>query len=227
MQGNVNSTAPRPLFDVKAVEQALSVARLEGYKAADAPDDKNRSLERYHWNARVSAGFIVPLHICEVAVRNGVAVALEQIYGPDWPLSQGFLQSLPNPSQGFDPRNHLIDTRKKHLSTGKVIPELKFGFWIGLFTSRFDDRIWNPLFNSVFPNGPKASVGQSREAMYSQLNKVREFRNRVAHYEPIYMRDLLREYQRILRMVSWRCLVTASWLEKIQEVTLLLAKPMP
>jgi hypothetical protein len=75
--------------------------------------------------------FIVPLQVCEVAVRNGVAEAIERVHGPTWPLSNGFLRSLPKPkpTADYNPEQDLRSTSSRQPTTGKVIAELKFAFW--------------------------------------------------------------------------------------------------
>ena len=54
-------------------------------------------IEKYSWHALTSAAFFASLHVCEVAVRNGVDAALVVVYGPNWPWNSTFERSLPNP----------------------------------------------------------------------------------------------------------------------------------
>ena len=69
-----------------AIKAALSPARMATYEGAtQAADVLPGALALYAWNAQVSAAMMAPLHICEVAVRNAVAEAIEAVYGPNWP----------------------------------------------------------------------------------------------------------------------------------------------
>jgi hypothetical protein len=169
----------------------------------------------------------MPLHICEVVMRNAVAEALEGVYGDRWPWSQTFETSLPSPTGGYDPRKDLQNSRKRQDSVGKVIPELKFVFWQKMFTGRYDDRIWNKYLREVLPNTESnRSVTEARQYIYAQLEQVRQLRNRVAHHEPIFARDLARDLATSLALIELRCIVTAAWATRNQKVTaLLLVRP--
>jgi hypothetical protein len=40
----------------------------------------------------ISSALIVPLQVCEVAVRNGIAEAIEAIHGANWPEQRFYPQ---------------------------------------------------------------------------------------------------------------------------------------
>jgi len=84
-----------------------------------------------------------------------------------------------------------------------------------MFTFRFDQRIWQRHILALFPNSPHhLSENQIRSQIYSDLDKVRELRNRIAHPEPIVARNLAEDFNRIERLVMWRCEETASWMHR-------------
>ncbi|MFW1825126.1 hypothetical protein [Acinetobacter baumannii] len=183
------------------------------------------ALDLYAWNADVSGALLIPLHICEVAIRNAVAEAIENVYGDRWPWSVGFERSLPNPRQVYSPKKDLFNTRSKEQTTGKVIPELKFAFWQSIFTSRHHQRFWYPYLENLFPNMDTAlSIKDRRKLIYSELEQIRRLRNRIAHHEPIFTRNLTDDYQKILSLVGYRCAVTAKWLDDYQRATEIISK---
>ena len=142
------------LSPLGTIRRTLSLPRMSTFEAAagvTASDDP-RALALYAWNARVSSALLAPLHICEVVIRNAASEAIEQVYGPRWPWQIGFEQSLPSPRTGYNPQRDLQNARSRVNTTGKVIPELKFVFWQRLFTSRHDQRLWNPYLRLVLPN---------------------------------------------------------------------------
>ena len=199
----------------------ISAPRFATYLQATG-NDRDRALALYEWNLFLSAAFIVPLHICEVAVRNGVAEALEKVHGATWPWSNGFLRSLPHPKRPIDynPELDLRAVAARQPTTGKVVAELRFAFWEQLFTVGQDSRVWNTHFRTCFPGAPATlSIGQARATAHSDLKGIRLLRNRIAHHEPIFTRNLADDYQRIREMVSWRSQVTARWLDTKQHVT--------
>lgn len=217
------SGKPRPFSDVNAIEVALSTSRFGTFLTAAGPKNRGRALALYEWNAAISAAFIVPLHICEVVIRNAVAEAIEKLYGPRWPWSASFEQSLPSPHTGYSPKRDLQKARQGQLTAGKVIPELKFAFWNEMLTSRHDGRLWVPYFRSSFPFSPSAPVPKLRGMLYQQLAKVRKFRNRIAHHEPIFSAHHGNEYARLARLVAWRCQRTGAWLADVEDVTALIS----
>jgi len=211
-----------------AVTAALSPARLSTYvKAVHAVHDVDHAaLALYAWNAEVSGALLVDLHVLEVVMRNAVAEALEQVYGIDWPWSPTFERSLPHPSAGYSPRQDLQVARRRASSTGNVIPELKLVFWQKLFTSRYDDRLWNAHLKSVFPHACATRAAAAlRSEIYRSMEKLRLLRNRIAHHEPIFMRDLRGDREAIFALVRYRSPITAEWLAGIGRVTTVLGRP--
>lgn len=213
---------------INAVKAALSPQRMATYEAAAQPASPTdpAALNLYAWHAQVSAGLLAPLHICEVVTRNAVSEALEAIYGPRWPWSAGFEQSLPIPKLPYlyNPRRDLQNVRGRFQTTGKVIPELKFVFWQKLFTGRYDSRLWTPHLMRLFPGLSAAkTVAQHRSDIYADLDQLRELRNRIAHHEPIFRRNLADDFQRAIRLVEIRCPITAAWMLANQQAQALIA----
>jgi len=202
---------------VASVKAALSHARMATFEkaaAVSAPDDLS-ALVLYAWNAEVSGVLLTPLHVCEVVIRNAVSDALEAVYGQLWPWSVTFEQSLPDPSQGYNPRKDLRSARNGKTTTGKVIPELKFVFWQKMFTRRYDVRLWHPHLRRVFPHGDASlAVPALRQSIYGDLERLRALRNRIAHHEPIFARALADDLKTIIDLVTLRCTVTASTIRR-------------
>ena len=162
---------------------------------------------------------MAPLHICEVVI-NTVSDALTAVYGDRWPWSTVFETSLPGGSiRGYDPRSDLQAVRRQQATTGKVVPELKFVFWQKMFTSRYDVRVQDVHLQAVLPNlDPAKTVAQLRQQIYLELDHVRILRNRIAHHEPIFRRNLTDDLDKIAALVGFRCKVTADWMMQCQRV---------
>ena len=214
---------------IDAIRAVLSPPRLGRYETAvgiTGPDD-SRAIELYAWHAQVSAALLAPLHICEVVIRNAVSEALEARYGAQWPWSPGFEQSLPpivQHSRDYQPLLDITKIRASFQTTGKVIPELKFVFWQKMFTTRHDARLWNPYLLKVFPNlDPNQSVQALRKRIYADLEEIRKLRNRIAHHEPIFMRDLPGDLQKIEDLVAFRSQIAATWMMQNQQASALIA----
>lgn len=183
-------------------------------------DEDLSALNLYAWNAKVSGALLAPLHLCEVVVRNAVAEAFEAMYGPRWPWSPGLERSLPDPTRGYSPRRDLQSARRSVHTTGKVIPELKFAFWQNVFTQRHDLRLWNPHLMRVMPHlNASKSIPELRTDIYNELECIRKLRNRIAHHEPIFTRNLEEDFGKIVALIEARCKATAGWMIDNQQAT--------
>jgi len=203
-----------------AIRDTLSVPRSETYLKATG--DLDSALALYGWNARVAGMLLVPAHLAEVAVRNAADMALTKVYGYRWPWNSTFERSLPDPARGFSPRRELRTVREHHTTTGKVIADLKFAFWQRLFTSRHDERLWNDQILTLFPNSGLTAPTTLRDRIYGDLEVIRTLRNRVAHHEPVFNRDLQEDLERMLELTKMRCAATGSWVSAMEDVSRML-----
>ena len=212
-------TAP----EIHSLPDVISAPRFTTYLNAKN-GNRTDALRLYRWNLEVSSAFIVPLQICEVSVRNAISEAITATHGANWPFEQGFQIRLTDPPRAYSPRKNVQQLRNEG-TTGKVIAELKFVFWQYMFTSRHDSTIWNPHLRTVFPHtDPNESVQKLRRDGYEALNQIRDLRNRIAHHEPIFNRDIQEEYDRIKNVISWRSDIAAAWVDKIETVTAKIAE---
>lgn len=213
--------------ELAAIKAALTPARVATFEAAATiKNDLASALDLYVWNAQISSAFLVPQHICEVAIRNAAACVLELLYGPQWPWSAGFLTSLPKPHRGYNMHADLlaVGTQFAGQGAGKAIPELKFAFWVNIFTKRFDQRLWSTHLSAAFPHLPAGlTAAQGRLLIHDELDQIRHLRNRIAHHEPIFKRNLQDDYLRMRNLISWRCPDTAAWVDSLEWVTAWLA----
>lgn len=209
--------------ELTAIPYVISQPRFLTYLLAEN-NDTRAALALYRWNLELSAAFFMPLQICEVAIRNAAAEAIEAEHGNRWPWVPGFKYTLPVPRYGFNPRRELESVARSHTTVGQVIAGLKFVFWQYAFTSGLEGRLWAPHLSTVLPNLPAGTVSTTRQRIHDDINEVRELRNRIAHHEPIFTRDISSEYRRILNLIEWRSPATASWVDNTQIVTDVLAR---
>lgn len=207
--------------ELAALPAFISQPRFTRYLNA-CGNDVAGALRLYHWNAQVSAALLYPLHVLEVGLRNAVAAAVNAMYGGNWPWATSFTMSLPSPPRpNFSPRRELESVRNRHGTTGKVIADLKFAFWVSMFTSRHDGRLWDNQFCTEF-SGWHGTAKAGRLRVYNVAESIRELRNRIAHHEPIFARDLVADYAAILETITYRCGDTAAWMHRSQTVSSLL-----
>ncbi len=210
--------------ELQELPDVISAPRFATYLQATG-NDRARALALYEWNLDLSSALIVPLQVCEVAVRNGIAEAIEAVHGMNWPRNNGFIRSLPRPKRrtDYDPASDLTACAARLPTTGKIVAELKFAFWERVFTAGQDSRIWNAHFRTYFPGSPAGqSIAQCRATAYADLRIIRALRNRIAHHEPIFTRNIVSDYQRIHDMIAWRSPTAAAWMDNKQSVLALI-----
>lgn len=223
-------------LEAQRVAAALSAPRIGTYLAATrgAPADV-AAVALYAWNTQVSAALLHPLSVCEVVIRNAASEALERQYGANWPWHPGLIRNLPAPNPpAFNPRRELQRAVQAATgaagvaTTGRVIAELKFKFWETLFTGRFDRTLWNAHLLAVLPNlAGRGPIPTLRRQVHDDLEELRTLRNRIAHHEPIFARPLTTHLAKIMRLVSYRCMVTANWMSGQERVSSLIGTKPP
>lgn len=216
----MNSTQLNQIF------QTLSFERMQTYE--NKTKTREQAVKLYLWNAQISGAFLFPLHICEVTIRNAIAEILYTQYGSNWVNNHMFINSLPNhPKPKYNQRTDLDKATKQHTLNyiPKIIPELNFVFWQAMLTQRHDTRLWNSQFQLIFPHANLSrSVQKNREHLHNDLDIVRRLRNRIAHHEPIFDEKLLSIYNKIIKIIGYRCQETANWVASHQTVTTLIAQ---
>ena len=75
----------------------------------------------------------------------------------------------------------LIRRKGGIVTPGKIIAEQSFGFWTSLFETHHY-RLIGGIVIHAFPHKP-ANI--NRNILSQKLNRIREFRNRIYHNEPI------------------------------------------
>lgn len=171
----------------------ISNSRLSGYT----------SFEEYRRNLIISKNSYIPLAVLEIALRNALDSYLSSKIGFEWHLDSSFL------TQGamikVQEAKDIIDKRKEACTKEKIIAELNFGFWVNLFQRPYQDHLRIKELKLIFPYMPsKATMLVNREEVYKKLDHIRNFRNRIFHYEKVinkdHFSDILNEIHFMLNM---------------------------
>ena len=84
----------------------------------------------------------------------------------------------------------IIGKRKEPCTKEKIIAELNFGFWVNLFQKPYQDHMRTKDLKIIFPSlPPKEIMLINREEVYKKLDHIRNFRNRIFHYEKVINKD--------------------------------------
>jgi hypothetical protein len=160
------------------IERYISEARFSKYK----------NLGEYEENLFFSKKSYIPLSILEVALRNAIDDLLTQKVGEQWHEDNSFLTR--DSQFKVQQAKEMLRKRKESTSREKIIAELSFGFWVNLFKKPYDKKLRIKDLKNVFPNLPsKEEKLMNREVIYRELNHVRNFRNRIFHYEKVINKD--------------------------------------
>jgi hypothetical protein len=120
------------------------------------------------------------------------------------------------------PRNQIqrarLDASRSGNTTpvpGKVVAEVMFGFWTYLTSNAHEKTIWVPHLHMAYP------IKTDRRKIHQTLYELREFRNRVAHHEPLLVgseferRKIISVASRLLPKDAFSHLVQNS---EVQEI---------
>lgn len=97
---------------------------------------------------------------------------------------------------------NVLKLRNEKINPDKMVAEFMLGFWVKMFNTKYERLLWKPL-RTIFQNMPKKE--RQRNNVAGALNKVRNFRNRVYHYEPICwdFNATNNNYTNIITVMNW------------------------
>lgn len=157
-----------------------SKARLNRYEIA-CNYDKQRTVQFYNYNIQMCQCFYGILCTFEIMLRNLISEHYSKYFGQDWMVAMAENDKLSDFNKK-EIKEHEAEFRKAgNYSNDKMIASFTFGFWTGLFTKDSYRKEGKTLLQ-IFKNKPQ---GYNQKQIYDELKRIRYFRNRVAHYEPI------------------------------------------
>lgn len=165
--------------EVSKIIDVVGRERLSSYLKYTASD--REALALYQVNGELSKHIHEVIGGFEVTLRNSVSTAISgHLERDDWYRCRPFLQKLEKSRRDNirEVRSRLTSDRREH-TTGRVVAGLSFHFWVSMHEAKYRDFIWTPFLHKMWP--PKSNLRR----FHKDLLKTRDFRNRIAHYEPI------------------------------------------
>lgn len=168
------------------------------------------ALKLYEWSARTSsAAFEVVGHL-EVLLRNALDRCLRDHFREDERGIPWFLLPTPGGEVVADAitvvRDRLRPQGKE--SRHQIIAGLSFGFWAALLGPRYEE-LWRHAIRRAFPNSSGA-----RKQVSTAVERVRKFRNRLAHHDSMINVDVPFEIRQIVDLAAYINIDAAQWLEQ-------------
>ena len=176
-------------MEYNKLEYYLSQPRLNRFLLASG-NSKTKAQKLYRANLRVAQSFYPILNLFEIFLRNICNYQVsEHFANSNWIITEkyGFMNDHSLNASRFFLKNSVLNAertirRKGGLVTaGKVVAEQSFGFW----TSLSDAHHYRLIGGIVIHSFSKKPSEINRSAISLKLNRIREFRNRVYHNEPI------------------------------------------
>ncbi len=187
----------------------LSNQRMEPYLVGTG-GDLTGALDLYEWNARMSsAAFVVVGHL-EVLLRNALDQRLREHYREDHCGIPWFL--LPTEG-GTHVGDAVAVVRERLRPLGKetrhqIVAGLSFGFWAGLLGPKYE-KLWRDSLSRAFPH----SSGL-RKQVAAAVERVRKFRNRLAHHDSLIRVDLPFELRHMVQIAGFLGSDAERWLSR-------------
>lgn len=168
-------------MDFKTSQKIFSAARMGKYANA-CSGDKRKTMLLYRYNLRLCQRFCGVLNLFEVMLRNAINEHYKAYFSnPDWIVDQAGVGKLLEFNIDEITQTEASYKRRGIYSNDKMVASLTMGFWTKLFSKKRYKRGGKSLLR-IFPNKVK---GKSQSDIYKDLTHIREFRNRIAHHEPI------------------------------------------
>jgi hypothetical protein len=194
-------------FSHADLELALSLERFGRYLAW-AGRDRERAIELYTLNTRISESLYTPLQSLEVALRNRIHVVMAEGLGDEaWFHQAGVLLNDRQPDQLTKAVEDLKAVNKMP-TPGRIVAALSFGFWTAMFGPHYEG-LWRTTLHRIAakPDGKRLR----RKDFSGPLTPIRTIRNRIAHHEPIITWDLPGIHKRMVELTRWLSPAAAAW----------------
>lgn len=158
-----------------------SNARLGRYLKA-CKGNKRKAMLLYRYNVQLSQRLYGVICIFEVMLRNAINDHYVSYFcDKDWIINNaGVGQLLEHETTKInETKNNYVS--KGTYSNDKMVASFMFGFWTYLFT-KHNYALGGKTLLRIFPNRIKNT---RQKDVYREITEIREFRNRIAHHEPI------------------------------------------
>lgn len=138
----------------------------------------------YRHNVKLCQKFYGVLNIFEIVLRNSInRHYITYFDDADWIYHQlqsgGMLEHSPHQRDTLNDLSSMV--AKGKYTPDKVVASVSFGFWTYMFT-KVPFRLGGQSILQIFPS---RQYGLGQKAIFKELQQIKDFRNRIAHHEPI------------------------------------------
>jgi len=193
------------------IELSFSQSRLSPYMYK-AGYDYEKAFNLYLYNARLSKSFLFPLHALEITLRNKIHGVLTKEFSENWHCNNDFLKMVEEKGE-----NTLKKAEKNAVTNSieDIIANCTFEFWTYLLHNK-NDVFWRTNFTKLTKSRIK------RGELFSLIKKINDFRNRIAHYEPILDKPFFNIYNGMLDALQYLNHEVYSWVKEHSTVKMIM-----
>lgn len=198
-----------------AVLRLLSEQRMKTYLDATS-GDLELAFDLYARNLQISSILLKTTAMVEVIMRNAIDSVLV-----GWNAANQFADDwFDLPLLDKHARNDVAQARTRILRRGcpvdhdKTVAELSFGFWRFLTTRRYHASLWVPVLHRAFPNG-NPDLRQRQREVSRLLCSMTFIRNRAAHLEPMFRRNMTRDAAQAKQLLGWISEDAVLWFDDV------------
>lgn len=217
----------RKSISAEVLKALMSSERLGSYE--QEMGSPTGAVALYEWNLAMSAALFESLGAAEVILRNAFNRELALRHrqrGGSGPWYGGTWIDTKGQRDIAIARDRATGWGRTPELEGKVIAELSFGFWRYLVAKRYQTTAW-PALQNAFPLYPDGS-STPRVEIEDRMQRIHVLRNRIAHHEPIFRRNVGHDYADMLTLVGWVSREASDWIEELSRVPALQAqRPRP
>jgi Abi-like protein len=103
---------------------------------------------------------------------------------------------------------------KATVTINDIVAGLDFGFWTMLLDSQYEQTLWRTTLYHAFPHYSRISgLPLNRAPIASRFNGLRDLRNRVMHHEPLFERNLNRDFATVAETIAWMFDDVGPWID--------------
>lgn len=186
----------------------LTEPRLRPYLSA-MNENLDGALQLYVINVAASSEIYQWLGILEIYMRNAMVSALRNQAADVTkdPFLTHWKDLTRETKNAYLKAANRLSVKGKSLSFDTLISELPFSFWRYLLSSKYESTLWTSHFRHAFPS----LHPRRRTVVYEAVESVVYLRNRIAHHEPIFRRELGRDLSQIQQIIGWISPEALAW----------------
>lgn len=230
-------------MDFIKVTSFLSAPRIGRYLAATGSDQARADL-LYRTNLEIAQAFHPLLGVLEVILRNQINTVLSSHFNDsNWIINQktGFMADPSLKHRDYRTGKFIVNDFLKHsveksemrfgrlrvpVTSGKIISDQSLGFW----TDFFEVHHYKLLLGRPIKIFGHLASGNGRKEVSDRLTKIRQFRNRINHNEPICFNQnnidfnyVVEIYNAIIEILQWIDPEICGWIKDIDVVNFKIA----